>query len=426
MAYDGTSLYGDIICDDYYDLQNNLMNPPSDVGFFFYKIVGGAFDRMSEICSNFLNDCDVLTCVLVAREYGARVSDFRSKSVSTDYVVTTDYESFDHYKYDKSSDSFVFVETTDNAFITRTKLDTRWGKEYDLPRPLLYEGQKADYLFVDNGKIASHNDHWYTNSYGTATVQDDGTKLLNTSGNLNFVMRSIIPSDKTITEPNAYSYNPPYIVEFDIVETDGAPSSNAQVQIYSNETQWNFTQGLSTGHWRIKVTSDEQKIWVDDTLIKTTKLSLPNARITLRVRQGKYLIYRNFKVYTGEDKERYLTDDEYRVYLYCNMCRLLTMEDIRRVFEHCFNTENNSISISEVPSNIFTLTDKVRNNQNLAGTTDYLRDAGDTHLVNKYSVNVNSFTEIRIPSQGWDSEFLELIKESASLKGNVLIREVSE
>ena len=267
MAYDGSSLYGDIICDDYYDLQNNLMNPPSDVGFFFYKIIGGTFDKMSEICNEFLNDCDVMTCNLVAREFGSDVTDFKSKDKDTDYVVTTDYESYDHYKYDSDSDSYVFVETTDNAFVTHTKLDKRWGAELGLVRP-----------------------------------------------------------------------------------------------------------------------------WITD---------------------------------SNEDY-RQLYDNEYRVYLYCNMCRLLTMKDIRRVFEHCFNTENNSISISEVPSNIFTLTDKLKNNQNLAGTTDYLRDAGDTHLVNKYSVNVNSFTEISIPSQGWDSEFLELIKESASLKGNVLIREVSE
>ena len=71
-------------------------------------------------------------------------------------------------------------------------------------------------IFIDNGTTASHYDHWYINSYGTATVQSDGTKLLNTSGTGNFVMRSVIPSNKTITEPNTYSYNPPYIVEFDI------------------------------------------------------------------------------------------------------------------------------------------------------------------------------------------------------------------
>lgn len=151
-------------------------------------------------------------------------------------------------------------------------------------------------VFIDDGTTATHYDHWYINSYGTATVQSDGTKLLHTSGN-NFVMRSIIPSNKTITEPNAYSYNPPYIVEFDIVETDGTSNSNAQVQIYSDQTTNNFAQALTTGHYKIEVTSEEQKIWLDDTLIKTTNFSLPNARITFRVRNGKYLIYKNFKVY---------------------------------------------------------------------------------------------------------------------------------
>ena len=152
-------------------------------------------------------------------------------------------------------------------------------------------------VFIDDGTSASHNDHWYINSYGTATVQSDGTKLLNISSDGNFVMRSIVPSDKTIIEANSYSYNPPLVVEFDIVETDGTSSSNAQVQIYSDQSKGNFAQGLTTGHYKIEVTSKEQKMWIDDTLIKTTNLSLPNARITLRVRRGKYLIYKNFKVY---------------------------------------------------------------------------------------------------------------------------------
>ncbi len=152
-------------------------------------------------------------------------------------------------------------------------------------------------IFRDDGTTASHNDHWYINSYGTATVQSDGTKLLNTREPANFVMRSIIPSNKTISDANAYSYNPPYIVEFDIVETNGTSNSDAQVQIYSDQTTDNFAQAVTTGHYKIKVTSDEQKIWLNDTLIKTTNLSLPNARITLRVRNSKYLIYKNFKVY---------------------------------------------------------------------------------------------------------------------------------
>ena len=266
MAYDGSSLYGDIVCDDYYDTQNNLMNPPSDVGFFFYKIVGGAFDRMSEICSNFLNDCDVLTCVLVNREYGTNVSDFKSKNADTDYVVTTDYESFDHYKYDKSSDSFVFVETTDNAFLTRTKLDTRWGKAYDLPRP-----------------------------------------------------------------------------------------------------------------------------WITD----------------------------------DDENYRQLYDNEYRVYLYMNLCRVLTLQDIRIVSERCFNTENGSVVITEVPSGIFTLTDRLNNNLSLAGVTDYINDDSEVHLTDMLSRNVATFTQINIPAQGWDTQFLALVKEFASLKGNVLIQEVT-
>ena len=43
MAYDNSSLTGDEICDYYYDIENNFMNPSSPTGYFIYKVIGGAF-----------------------------------------------------------------------------------------------------------------------------------------------------------------------------------------------------------------------------------------------------------------------------------------------------------------------------------------------------------------------------------------------
>lgn len=60
MAYDDTSFYGDLIVNDY-DEQNNFMNPVSPMGFYVYHILGDGFDKMSEYCTEFLNDISVLT-----------------------------------------------------------------------------------------------------------------------------------------------------------------------------------------------------------------------------------------------------------------------------------------------------------------------------------------------------------------------------
>lgn len=60
MAYDDTSFYGDMIFDEYDD-KNNLMNPETPVGFLFYHILGDGFDKMSDMCSKFLNDLNILS-----------------------------------------------------------------------------------------------------------------------------------------------------------------------------------------------------------------------------------------------------------------------------------------------------------------------------------------------------------------------------
>ena len=55
-----SSFYGDVIVNEY-DEQNNLMNPPSPVGFLFYMILGYGFDKIAEWCTQFMNDMDILT-----------------------------------------------------------------------------------------------------------------------------------------------------------------------------------------------------------------------------------------------------------------------------------------------------------------------------------------------------------------------------
>ncbi len=48
MAYDNSSENGDMIC-EYFDEENNVMNPPSDAGWFFYNLIGKSLDKINNI-----------------------------------------------------------------------------------------------------------------------------------------------------------------------------------------------------------------------------------------------------------------------------------------------------------------------------------------------------------------------------------------
>lgn len=47
MSYDDSSNYGNFICENF-DENNNFMNPESDMGWFFYNLIGKSFDYLSD------------------------------------------------------------------------------------------------------------------------------------------------------------------------------------------------------------------------------------------------------------------------------------------------------------------------------------------------------------------------------------------
>lgn len=60
MAYDDSSLNGDLIFDEYND-KNNFMGTITPTGFYVYHILGDGFDLMAEQCSQFMNDFSILS-----------------------------------------------------------------------------------------------------------------------------------------------------------------------------------------------------------------------------------------------------------------------------------------------------------------------------------------------------------------------------
>lgn len=156
--------------------------------------------------------------------------------------------------------------------------------------------------WFDKGITGVNNDHYYYNSNnGSVTPTTTGTKVLNTTGNTTFIDLYPIPLDQTISSSNIYKWNAPLVIEFDIIEANGT-GGDTQVQVYSSTTTGNCFENINsdTGHWRIELYNDNtQKIYLDGILKKTTSLTLTNARIGLRARNGKYVTYKNFKIYEG-------------------------------------------------------------------------------------------------------------------------------
>lgn len=55
--------YGDLLV-NFFDQENNMVNPPSDVGFFLYNLFGKSFDDVQEIINHLLLNIDPVTCEL--------------------------------------------------------------------------------------------------------------------------------------------------------------------------------------------------------------------------------------------------------------------------------------------------------------------------------------------------------------------------
>ena len=133
MSYDDSSLIGDEICDYYYDIENNFMNPPSPTGFFIYKVIGGAFDRLNDLVTQFRIDYSILDCSIGDVEI---VNGFPEEPNTTHTYYVPQYTaaggSFTKYSFNGASwDSETVTGDVLNS------LDIFWGRSYNLVRPHL-------------------------------------------------------------------------------------------------------------------------------------------------------------------------------------------------------------------------------------------------------------------------------------------------
>ena len=188
MAYDDTSLTGDEICDYYYDIENNFMNPVSPTGYFIYKIVGGCFDWLGDLITQFRIDYSILDCNVGDVEI---VDSFPEEpDINHTYYVTnytTSGGSFTKYTYDGSE----WVSETVTGDVLNS-LDVFWGRSYNLVRPELTYSSGGDtytrvlsddeyriYLYLKEHQLLTMKDLLvaFGNAFGSAEVS---TTILNT------------------------------------------------------------------------------------------------------------------------------------------------------------------------------------------------------------------------------------------------------
>lgn len=155
---------------------------------------------------------------------------------------------------------------------------------------------------------------------------------------------------------------------------------------------------------------------------------------------GKDLDLPRPSIVDGDGVERVLTDDEYRVYLYVRHCRLMTVEDLLCVFNNCMSTDSYEVYMDKEDTGNLKLVDHLHYTSRVTDTSDIAAreddDSGDIITDHVVDDDVNHVPDFRhrssdfvivlyVPMQGWDSGFLALLEEYASIKGNVLIREYS-
>ena len=179
MSYDNSSITGDEICEYYYDIENNYMNPPSPTGFFMYKIIGGCFDWINDLISQFRNDYSILDCNVGNVELVPGLPD--EPDTGHIYYVpnyTTSGGNFTKYTYANDTWS---SETVTGDIIN--SLDIFWGRSYNLTRPVLTYASSGDtysrrltdeeykiYLYLMNHQLLTMKDLLvaFTNAFGGA------------------------------------------------------------------------------------------------------------------------------------------------------------------------------------------------------------------------------------------------------------------
>ena len=379
MAYDGSSFYGDLICDEY-DEQNNFINPESPTGYYIYCILGYGFDMMSDMCSQFMNDFDILT------------ADTKG-------------------------------------------LDDFWGLSYNLPRPKIIH--KHCIMFEDKGVLSDYNSDYYRMDKVDLYRDEDNTLAID-DGDGMLKMIETISGD--------------FRLDFDcILDINDNYKTNTSDMFLLISDEEGFCFGdveiEDDCHITLERENDNVKLYADNILkssisVNTESLSLsfsfpandnPNPYGT----HGGSFRFKTLTLRNNENQLSYLTDDEYKIYLYLRNCRLITKEDLEICFNNCFKIDDNGVYFS-IERNYLNVVDHIKYKSlnditsNIKKNSDDLSDEYITDFTNDDDVEkleglLSAVEEeeliINIPYDGYDENFLKFLEPYISIKGNIKIKE---
>ena len=382
MSYDDTSFYGDMIVDEYDD-KCNFIGTNTPMGYLAYHLLGDGFDLMSDMCSKFMNDFNILTA-------------------------------------DSSS------------------LDKFWGVSYNLPRPTL--SIPFSLIFNDDGVTGSKNSNWYVRStdapYLSVTVDDEGTTV---SSNDTSTSRFYFANPEHSTSPSPPITISDFVIECDVINTTFTSGSQIAFLLQGLTNNFNLSSYTAPYHLKMEKVGTTVKQYINDTLIRTTTISSrTNYYMGFQLYKTCDIKFKNYRIYdTSTPSERPLTDDEYKIYLYLRNCRLITKEDLLINFNKCFGFDDYPIVFSDeafyleatdhlnyepadtVSSNIH----KNSEDTTLHFVTDYSNDETTETIESGLTTEEELVTVINIPYNNWDKEFLEMLEQYISIKGNIKIKE---
>lgn len=321
MAYDSSSLIGDSICEDYYDIENNLMNPESPVGYFLYKVIGKSFDDLYKLINQFRIDLSILDCDVGGNHIISDVPETLEEGVSYYISLYTSDEKdiFKKYTGDDEADSISFSDDC--------------------------------VLLLDGGLFGSLSDN--------------------------------------------------YVLSLESNEDDFKCTYNNLILSYSSN---NYV------------------------------LSVKNSLDTFYNRSFGFVRPRISYVENGVVFHRLMTDDEFKIYLYLRNHRLMTRKDIIVAFSNAFNTENETIQLTTTNLDNASMVDHKQydnppfsndtlmryNDTDNDMVTDKINDSDNAFIVSD-KITESSIILIKVPGE-WDKNFLSLLEQYSSIKGNVLLQ----
>lgn len=375
MAYDDTSFYGDLICNDY-DEENNFMNPQSSMGALVYYLLGHSFDMMADMNTQFMNDTSILTA--------------------------------------------------------NTKgLDNFWGVSYNMPRPSV--DTLGSIVFEDKGTIFDYTNWSYSNNM-TIVRTNAYSYTQNTDATAFGYVAQTIASGDTVEVDVCISGLATSSAFVSIRKGTTSVGTVSLSNLGLRAEEWGHMKlifnGTSMNVYCNDVFKMTKTLSADD--YNRIQFSI-NANTTYTQK------FKNFVIYDMDTPStRPMTDEEYRIYLYLRNCRLLTMEDLEINFNKCFAYDDYEVYFS-TETNYFDVVDHInyQSNENITSnitknvnddTNEYLIDfeneSEDVKIIEGMLSKIEEeILIINIPFNNYDSNFLQFLEPYISVKGNVKIKE---